>query len=245
MEPSEIMQALQKPFAADEVEWRVQSSGKAGDRIWASVLCYVTNRAIMARLDDVMGIDGWRNHYEPAPTGGGGVICGLSLRINGEWITKYDGAENTDIEAVKGGLSDAMKRAAVQWGIGRYLYKLDATYAVISDKGAHRAQLKDKTPFRWNAPALPAWALPQANETPPQEPKRDSDNDIKTAVAGIVCGQNSADIYARWRHFCGPLTAQQRAAVAESLPEDVRAQIKAERERAAAEKRAAEQGQPA
>lgn len=50
----------------------------------------------------------------------GGVECGISIKIDGEWITKWDAAENTQVEAVKGGRSGAMKRAAVQWGIGRY-----------------------------------------------------------------------------------------------------------------------------
>lgn len=42
-----------------------------------------------------------------------------------------DGAENTDIEPVKGGLSDAYKRAAVKWGIGRYLYDMEAAWVDV------------------------------------------------------------------------------------------------------------------
>ena len=41
---------------------------------------------------------------------------------DGEWIGKSDGADDSNIEAAKGGLSAALKRAAVQWGIARYLY---------------------------------------------------------------------------------------------------------------------------
>ena len=52
-----------------------------------------------------------------------------------EWITKYDGAPNTDIEAVKGGLSDASKRAAVQWGIGRYLYGMESVWVDVEQRG--------------------------------------------------------------------------------------------------------------
>ena len=46
-------------------------------------------------------------------------------------MEKTDGAENTDYEPVKGGLSDAMKRAASQWGIGRYLYKLGTPWVDV------------------------------------------------------------------------------------------------------------------
>ncbi|WP_263317101.1 Rad52/Rad22 family DNA repair protein, partial [Enterobacter hormaechei] len=62
----------------------------------------------------------------------GGVECGISIKVEGEWITKWDAAENTQVEAVKGGRSGAMKRAAVQWGIGRYLYNLEEGFAVVS-----------------------------------------------------------------------------------------------------------------
>ena len=50
------------------------------------------------------------------------MICNLSCRIEGEWVTKADGADDTNIEAAKGGISDSLKRAAVLLGIGRYLY---------------------------------------------------------------------------------------------------------------------------
>ena len=124
-----IQEKLQAPFKADEIEWRVQSSGKNEKGVWALVLAYVSNRAIMDRLDDVFGVGGWQNRFDKAPDGG--VICGLSAKIGSEWVTKWDGAENTDIESVKGGLSNSMKRSAVQWGIGRYLYKLEVCFAKL------------------------------------------------------------------------------------------------------------------
>ncbi|EAV6548469.1 recombinase, partial [Salmonella enterica] len=47
---------LDEPFAAEDIEWRIQQSGKTRDgKVWAMVLAYVTNRAIMKRLDDVCG----------------------------------------------------------------------------------------------------------------------------------------------------------------------------------------------
>ena len=50
------------------------------------------------------------------------MICELSINIDGTWITKSDGADDSNIEGAKGGISDALKRAAVLFGIGRYLY---------------------------------------------------------------------------------------------------------------------------
>lgn len=155
------LEDLKKPFPAKDIEWRVQSAGNKNGKIWAMVLAYVTNRAIMERLDNVVGPENWKNEYKEWI--GGSVLCGLSIKIEGEWVTKWDGAEQTDIEAVKGGLSGSMKRAAVQWGIGRYLYNLEATMATILEHGEHFQAAKQGKyeAFRWNAPALPAWALPE------------------------------------------------------------------------------------
>jgi hypothetical protein len=52
------------------------------------VLAYVTNRAIMKRLDEVCGKAGWRNEYRDIPNNGG-VECGISIKVEGEWITKW------------------------------------------------------------------------------------------------------------------------------------------------------------
>jgi hypothetical protein len=90
----------------------------------------------MNRLDDVFGTDGWQTQYQNM---GDRMICQLSCRIDGKWITKSDGAGDTDIEGDKGGISDALKRAAVQWGIGRYLY-----YSNAFDSG--------KNPADWATP---------------------------------------------------------------------------------------------
>lgn len=149
---------LDEPFAAEDIEWRIQQSGKTRDgKVWALVLAYVTNRAIMKRLDDVCGKAGWRNEYRDIPNNGG-VECGISIKIDSEWVTKWDAAENTQVEAVKGGRSGAMKRAAVQWGIGRYLYNLEEGFAQISSdkkQGWHRAKTEG-----WNrillAPSIAA-----------------------------------------------------------------------------------------
>jgi hypothetical protein len=162
------LEKLKEPFAPSDVSWRIGQAGKKqnGD-IWAKVLAYIDNRNIQDRLDSVVGPANWKNEYAKGPEGG--VLCGLSIKVDGEWITKWDGAENSDIEAVKGGLSDAMKRAAVQWGIGRYLYELGENWADIVDQktqGAHYANCKVKVKgqeewasFHW---LPPRGVLPEA-----------------------------------------------------------------------------------
>ena len=121
------------------------------------LLAYVTNRAVMDRLDEVCGVGNWRNEFVQAPNGG--VLCGISVKIDDEWVTKWDGAENTNVEAVKGGLSGSMKRAAVQWGIGRYLYKLPATFAKFHDFGKNNIKINNQW-YKYDNPALPSEFLP-------------------------------------------------------------------------------------
>lgn len=163
MEKSNL-KIFDEPFAEKDIEWRVGSAGETNGKVWCSVLCYLSNRAIMNRLDKVCGKDGWRNEFHPGPQGG--VLCGISVEIDGQWITKWDGAENTNIEAVKGGLSDSMKRCAVQWGMGRYLYKMGDSWGIVSSSGKLKGQYKKKgeqypVKFKYDVPQLPDWALPK------------------------------------------------------------------------------------
>jgi hypothetical protein len=176
---------LKDCFEPNDIEWRLQQCGKGSNgKIWGMALAYVTNRAIMNRLDEVCGPENWKNEFKAAPDGG--ILCGISIKVGDEWVTKWDGAENTDIEAVKGGLSGAMKRAAVQWGIGRYLYKLEESWINANENGAYRGKTKDGTTFKWDAPTLPAWALPKgakseshAETKPKTEPKTAKKNVIQ------------------------------------------------------------------
>jgi len=151
------------PFSESDIEWRIQQSGTSNKGPWARILAYVTNRAIMGRLDKVVGPSAWKNEFKPL--GDKSMLCGISIKIDGEWITKWDGADNTNIEATKGGISGAMKRAAVQWGMGRYLYQLTETWAIFSDQGQYNHYDKQKKQsFRWSPPKLPEWALPKTEK---------------------------------------------------------------------------------
>ena len=142
------LKGLGEPFPAEDIEWRAGATNK--DKTKALALAYITSRAVMNRLDETIGAENWQDEYSPGPDGG--VLCGLSIRVNNEWITKWDGAENTAFEGVKGGLSDALKRAGVKWGIGRYLYKLDGVWVKCEQRG--------NTTVLSETPKLPSWALP-------------------------------------------------------------------------------------
>lgn len=133
----EIFTALKQPFAPEDLEWRLQHVKK--EEPYGIAVPYVTNRAIQNRLDDVVGPGNWYNEYKPWHQSGekASQLCGISIYIEEtqQWVTKWDGAEDSDIEPVKGGLSDSMKRAAVQWGIGRILYEMDAVFVDVEQRG--------------------------------------------------------------------------------------------------------------
>lgn len=118
------MEVLRKPITAAEIEWRVQSA-KNGKM---TVVPYITNRCVMERFDEAFTPFGWQNTFQEWR--GKGVKCGIGVLHEGQWIWKFDGADESDIEATKGGFSDSMKRVAVQWGLGRDLYNYPRVFIV-------------------------------------------------------------------------------------------------------------------
>lgn len=117
-----VADALAVPFDPSEVKWKPQAV--SGNRCLA--ICYVDARVIQDRLDEVLGVMGWQDSYECLPDGA--VVCRLRIRIDSEWIEKMDvgspSEQPDEGDRRKASFSDALKRAAVKFGIGRYLYRL-------------------------------------------------------------------------------------------------------------------------
>ncbi len=162
MSTIEIQKGLSAPFPSQDIEFRVCRVSQRTKK--TNVLVYITARGIMRRLDEVFGIDGWRDEYEVLDNG---VKCRLSVRLEDSWITKEDVAQFTQIEALKGAFSDSLKRAGVKFGIGRYLYDLPEYWVDVlperppkSDRKAHYHNSDNVTGW-WQEPILPDWALPE------------------------------------------------------------------------------------
>jgi hypothetical protein len=149
-EVTRVAKALAAPFPAADV--RFKPAVVSGNR--ALALAYIDARAVMDRLDAVLGIDGWADHYTVLPDGS--VVCRLRCRIGGAWVTKADAGGQSEQpdggDRLKAAFSDALKRAAVRYGVGRYLYRLPQQWADYDAK---------KRQFVW-PPQLPTWALPPA-----------------------------------------------------------------------------------
>ena len=151
----QLQKLLAEPFKAGDVKWKPQIV--SGNR--AMAIAYTNARAVMDRLDDVLGIEGWTDKYKLLT--GGSVLCSLScsLSVDGSgdrhWTTKRDvgspSEQPDDGDKLKAAFSDALKRAAVKFGIGRYLYRLPLQW--VDYDAAKKKFLVE--------PQLPPWALPE------------------------------------------------------------------------------------
>jgi hypothetical protein len=201
----EQLKQLFAEFPHDDISWRSQSLNQAGDS--ALALAYIDARNVMDRLDQICGAHNWQDRYE---FHGPRTICYLSIRIGEEWITKADGAGDSDVEAEKGAISDALKRAAVKWGIGRYLYDLGSPWVPCesSDRGGKR-YWKRWTKSPWDClKTPPAIQAAPASKTDRREPYK--------ALQSKIVAHTDADKLSEW--WRSDATKQARLA----LPEDWR-----------------------
>ena len=104
-------------------QWRVQSYSK--NKPVCSCVAYIDARDVMDRLDAVVGAENWQDKFEVI---NGQLFCSIGIFLNDKWIWKTDTGTESQTEKEKGLVSDAFKRAAVKWGIGRFLYNLDIQY---------------------------------------------------------------------------------------------------------------------
>lgn len=138
MELQELVSILRKDMP---YQWRVQSKSK--DKTKAICTAYIDARDVMNVLDENCL---WESKYEEIA---GFIFCGIGITLNGDTYWRWDCGqrieENPDDnmydQAGKSSASDSFKRAAVQWGIGRFLYDLPSVtlpcdgYNVVDDNG--------------------------------------------------------------------------------------------------------------
>lgn len=126
------LEKLKAPIPYDRIKWRIGST--TSDKKRGLALAYIDARVVQDRLDEAAGPENWQSELTELPSGV--CICRLGIRIDDKgWIWKSDGAGKTDVEGDKGACSDALKRAAVSWGIGRELYDLKSSWVEIEPAG--------------------------------------------------------------------------------------------------------------
>lgn len=194
---------LAAEFPRECVHWRVQGTPiKRGEVYSAMALAYIDARDVMDRLDDVCGPDNWQDEY--VETAKGRIICRLGIRLDGGWVWKSDGAGETAVEGEKGGISDALKRAAVKWGIGRYLYRLDSPWLRCEAK-------EDKGKIYWKRWTEDPWSkvrsggyvstLLDANEEKPAPDPLDEMDTFRKSCGAAILNIRSKETVADLREY--------------------------------------------
>lgn len=149
-------------FPPEDVKFKPQAV--KGNR--ALAIAYIDARAVQARLDDVLGVEGWQDEY--TIVGDGSVVCKLAVRFGETWVSKMDVGSPSEQpdggDRLKAAFSDALKRAAVKFGIGRYLYRLPSVWADYDP--AKKAFVQP--------PTLPNWAHPAKRGKAAAAPKADA-----------------------------------------------------------------------
>ena len=104
-------------------QWRVQSFSK--NKPACSCVAYIDARDVMNRLDSVCGVGNWQDDYRVINNQ---LFAGIGIYVGTQWVWKWDTGTESQTEKEKGIVSDSFKRAAVKWGVGRFLYDLDIVY---------------------------------------------------------------------------------------------------------------------
>ena len=137
---------LQKVIPA---QWRVQSYSK--NKASGQCVAYIDARDVMKLLDEVVGAENWQDDYKYV---GEMLVAGIGINVlfsseeprtlsRGEqWVWKWDTGSESNMEAEKGHISDAFKRAAVKWGVGRFLYDYPIQFVK-----ANEVKTKDNFPY--------------------------------------------------------------------------------------------------
>lgn len=113
---ADILAALSAPFPPEVIRHRVGAGGK--DLTW------VDARTVAARLDEVLGVNGW--DFAVEPVGDTMTVVGiLTVRFpDGTVARRQDFGYETggSGESLKEAASDALRRCASLFGVARYLY---------------------------------------------------------------------------------------------------------------------------
>ena len=122
---------LSRPTPKERVKFRV--GFKTQDGSSSCMLAYVDARYVQDAFDEAVGSENWDNNYESID---GKLFCTITVRVpDGSVTTNSDCGVETDVEKEKGQASDAFKRAAVLFGVGRDLYGYPDYWAENNSNG--------------------------------------------------------------------------------------------------------------
>lgn len=160
-----IAQELSAPM---EFQWRVKSFYKQGvdkkdlkagnlpEGTKGQFLAYIDARDVFDRLDEAVGPDKWQDKWDLVDATANAVRVSITVEIDGKEVTKSDvGYPNgkNDEEPLKSAVSDGVKRTAVHFGIGRFLYELEPVWSEVDKWGKPLKKLETSLPDE--SPGIP------------------------------------------------------------------------------------------
>jgi len=191
-----------------------------GDGWVALARGYVSRQDVQKRLDDVLGVEGWEAKFKVIDQDRKIVECTLTMITDKKekdgypiWVSRSDvGAPQGEDEGDqwKGAYSDSFKRAATMFGVGRFLYNLDAKFLPCEVKRDRDGQIiyskvSGKPIFsRWITEPEAGSPPPETaytNEDAPVEPEGPMADDVASIVqdlearASTVGGDTIQDKY--------------------------------------------------
>ena len=156
----EMVAALEVPFHPSQIEWRVMNTTKNGQPIRGQVVPYADQRAYTDRLNALFTPAGWTRRYTIHASSNfergqdkkivAKVLVSCELAIFGLGTHSATGEEFADDpNALTAAEAQAFKRAAVCFGLGRYLYYFTGAWVDLDDHKRPKS-----------LPQLAGWATP-------------------------------------------------------------------------------------
>lgn len=220
-----LLPLLKKPIPH---QWRVQSFSK--NKPIATVMAYIDARDAQEVLDAYCEY-GWHRKHQMLNDR---LYCSVGIEMpNGTIMWREDCGTESEADKEKGQASDSLKRACVNWGIGRFLYDLPIQYvdadAIKGEADKTVGEGQDKKVYKkfpnaidkqgkkiWdmtahvnglnpNAPKAPAKETPP----PPAPPKQETlTPEIQKIVKDLGDIKTLIALEAYWKD---DLTAEQKA----------------------------------
>jgi len=125
-----VMAALAAPFAVEDIYWKPQAMTR--DRKKALAVPYADGRAYEDCLNQVIPGD-WASHVTFTPASPK-IVCTVTLTVCGITRTGDGEASLSDENAATGAYAQAFKRAAMRFGLGRYLYDLSSPWVAYDQE---------------------------------------------------------------------------------------------------------------
>ena len=192
---------LPKLREAMPYKWRVHSYNK--EVTSATCVAYIDSREVMDRLDSVC-IYGWERSHTAIKDN---IYATVRIIMpDGTSMSRMDCGTESSTEKEKGESSDSFKRAAVNWGIGRFLYDLKIQKLAAKANGDFKDCIDDSGKKIWDLTkhinALIAKGGKESDSQPePKAPSNLTVGDVEFKQLNTLLDETATDKKAFCDHF--------------------------------------------